>query len=224
MAGASNSFDGGTPGQAITPANSASSGTAFFTATAMTYSNARVHRGSLSGLIADGATGYVEHSLTGSGNRWVRAYVFCQTYNYDLVSLQMANGEYLSVGFIEGAAVLYKGAPGTADAWMDYVTFSPPAGWVRVELQASPAAVSTALARIYTEPESSTPTIELSGPVLRTATTWMVARYGGENVSGAPRYTDSVAWSDQDWIGPLLDTSAPRSLMPVTAVHRSATW
>ncbi|MFI6182548.1 hypothetical protein ACIA8R_43965 [Nonomuraea sp. NPDC051191] len=64
----------------------------------------------------------------------------------------------------------------------------------------------------------------LSAPISHVATTWVAARFGGFNASGAPRYTDSVAWSDQDWIGPLLDTSAPRSLMPVTAVHRSATW
>ncbi|MEU5863517.1 hypothetical protein ABZ815_20270 [Nonomuraea sp. NPDC047529] len=226
MAGASNSFDGGISGQAITSANSVSSGDAFSDAENATYSSAQAHRGLLSAQIAPDATGYVMLPMSGSGLRWARCYARASTIVYSLLAMELASGVQFGVDFGEGQAVLWKFTPPFVTTTMATQSFElPNNAWFRVELQATSEASGEAIVRLYNLPEAITPTVELSGSLNGASSTWTGALYGAAHGEAtAPVWVDSVAWSDAGWVGALLDSAPGKPLMSVAAAHRAARW
>lgn len=223
MAGASNSFDGGVAGTAITPANSATSGTAFDTASNITYSSAQAHRGPLSAVVAPLAYGTVSHSLSGTGVRWARCYAKPSDFVSSVIALDLASGDRFSVDLGEGEAALVRFTPPFSFFTLDTQPFTIPGGWMRLELQATSDS-GQATARLYASPEALSPTLELTGALSAPTGTWAQAVYGANNDSDtASSWIDSVAWSDTGWIGPLLDSAGPPPAVSRATVHRAAT-
>ncbi|MFI6909669.1 hypothetical protein ACIBKY_51000 [Nonomuraea sp. NPDC050394] len=220
MAGAANTFDGGTPGTSITPANSGGASGTPFSAANTSYAATPGMQGAACAIVPALNAGWVEHPLSGTGTRWVRAYNRPSDYSFGLVDLHLANGNYIRVDVNDGFIALTS-SNGSAETWVASQAFTPE-GWMRVELQASASASSTATARIYTDPDSETPAIQLTG-VVASGGTWRAARYGGSNDANAAWYFDSVAWSDTGWIGPLHDLR-PQPVIRSGAAHRAASW
>jgi hypothetical protein len=225
MAGASNTFDGGTNGAAITPANSGgASGTAFAVADSITYSSVHAHRGPLSAEIAPDAIGYVQYPLSGSGVRYARWYARPNNAINSLIEMELASGDLVGLDISGGQIILWR-ITDFDPTNLDTAPFAIPSGWVRLELQASSAAGGAAAARIYTNPESDVPAIELSGSDGAPASTWSAVRFAAVNQGTTPVWIDSVAWSDQGWIGPLPAAGSPPAVLTSpAAAHRAATW
>ncbi|MET7334355.1 hypothetical protein [Nonomuraea sp. NPDC005650] len=224
MPGASNSFDGGSHATAITPANSGgASGDAFAAADGTTYSSAQAYRGPLSAEITAGAIGYVQYPLSGTGSRWVRWYAKPTSAMNSLVEIALVNGDIVGLDIGSGQLTLWR-MTGFQQANLDTETFTPPGGWIRLEVQANADNSGFAAARVYATPEASTPTVSLSGSDVVVASTWSAVRVGGVNDGTTSAWTDEVAWSDQGWIGPLPETSIAPPRIPSAAAHRAATW
>ncbi|MEV0149698.1 MULTISPECIES: hypothetical protein [unclassified Nonomuraea] len=224
MAGASNSFDGGSNGTAITPANSGSaSGTAFSATDSITYSSAQAYRGPLSAQIAAGAIGYVQYALSGTGTRWARWYARPVSPSNSLIEMALANGDMFGLDISGGQIILWRNTNFNQNN-LDTKTFTLPGGWIRLEMQANSDNSGSATARIFTAPEASTPAIELSGSDVAVASSWDAVRFGSVNESSTPGWIDSVAWSDQGWIGPLPGTDVATPRIPRAATHRAAAW
>jgi hypothetical protein len=227
MAGALNSFEGGSNTVSVTAGNSGgASGDAFSSAAGVTYSTEQAAHGLVAGRTATGVTGTVTHALTGSGVRWARVYVhFSPTGGPgDIMWLNMG-------GFLNGYFVAYTAAAGSAELRAlvngSIVTLQSAAAslagqWIRVELQATSLASGAAEARFYTG-DATTPMLTLSGAALRAANTWSSVDYGGSN-SFLVRYIDDVGWSDTDWLGPAA-TKVPQPIRPIPQAHqRASRW
>ncbi|WP_433444569.1 hypothetical protein [Nonomuraea sp. CA-141351] len=224
MAGASNTFDGGAAATEITPANSGgSSGTPFASTSGLAYSSAEVHRGPLSATFAAGTTGSAGYTLSGTGTRWARCYAKPSESSFSLITLNLSGGVSFRIEIDRGQAGLSQFAPPFQTTYLHTAAFSPPSGWIRVELQAVNGS-GTVAARLYANPESLVHTLELSGPVAVSGS-WSGVAFGGSNSGTSPSWIDSVAWSDQGWIGPLLDDPvAARPVSGNAAAHRAAAW
>ncbi|MGW6499344.1 hypothetical protein [Nonomuraea angiospora] len=224
MAGASNSFDGGTHGTPITPANSGgASGIAFSAADSITYSSAQAYRGPLSAQIAAGAIGYVQYPLSGTGTRWARWYARPVTPSNSLIEMGLANSDSFGLDISGGQITLWRMTDFDQTS-LDTKAFTSPGGWIRLEMQAASGTSGFAMARIYITPEAATPTIELSGSDVASASSWDAVRFASVNESSTSAWIDEVAWSDQGWIGPLPETGAATPRIPSAAAHRAAAW
>ncbi|MEU8035717.1 hypothetical protein [Streptosporangium sp. NPDC049078] len=238
MAGATNSFEGGSNGVAISTGNSGGlSGTAFdkisldpFADPPMDplYSTARAAHGTVSGLLNGGKGNGVGWDLSGSNStRWVRAYLYkAGAWTGDVeIFIDMANGCYFALR--PGASnVLLRHYNNSSEATIATIAVTPASGqWIRLELQANNGAGGAAEARLYNSADSLTPSGQASGSRAQTASAWSSTNVFSS--ASADVWVDSVGWSDVDWLGSAAPVvPRPRSFIvgSSVAVHRTANW
>ncbi|MBN6054507.1 hypothetical protein JYK22_21375, partial [Nonomuraea sp. RK-328] len=224
MAGASNTFEGGTNAVTITTANSGGlSGAAFSAVSNVTYTTERAAHGSLAGRIAPLETGTVEHALSGSGIRYARVYAYWTAF-FQPLELRLTNsGNWYLVDITDTTVSLSATVNGSPNTLAQQTT-SLINQWVRIELQGTSAAGGQAEARFYAA-DSQTALFTLSGSAARTADTWSAVAYGGQNLAESAAYIDDVGWSDVDWLGSAVPARVPVPV-PVTpqAIQRASRW
>lgn len=137
-----NSFDGGSPGVAVSTANSGgTSGTAFNAATTgVAYSSSQAHSGGVSATFTtDAATTYLAWYPGASMNLAARAYYYLTEANsggeFHLIGLYEANGNGVIMFRLSASNIvrLYKNIAPTSNTWAPSLTM-PTGAWVRAEL------------------------------------------------------------------------------------------
>lgn len=136
-----NSFEGGTPAGAITPANSATGGTPFdAVASGAIYQNTRAHTGTISaGFSSAAGSPYVSWYPTSPTSFAARSYMWFDTANntgeFNLIGVYEANGNSVLIFRLSAGNILraYKNIAPTANIWAP-TTAMPTAKWVRCEL------------------------------------------------------------------------------------------
>ncbi|MBG0828565.1 hypothetical protein HS041_12375 [Planomonospora sp. ID67723] len=230
MAGGSNSFEGGTNGVAVSVGNSGgASGDAFNEVSGLTYANAQAAHGALSGSC--GSNGYGALAMSGSGTRWARMYIRATSWSNpsSIESMRMIFGtRYFSARPNASGLVEIKYFNGSSDSLQATgAVAAATSQWIRLEIQVSTPASSPAscTVRLYNDADSLTPseTITDASTAITTGT-WSQALFGYNVSFGGTAHIDSVAWSDVDWLGPILPN--PPTLPPPypTAAHRASRW
>lgn len=228
MTTATNSFEGGTNGTAVSTGNSGgASGTAFsYVDGPPKYSSLRAAHGSRSMLITTVDGGVAALAMSGSGTRWLRAYVWSTSWSnaFSIMYADMASGADISVELGSFSMVL-KHYNGASTATIATGTVAPATSqWIRVEMQITSDASGAAQARLYNSMDATSPSDSISGSRSQTASTWVQAAW--QFTAEADTWYDDVGWSDTDWLGPATASASlpPRPMATGLrqAVHRAA--
>jgi hypothetical protein len=232
----SNSFDGGSDGVLISPANSGGASGDAFSAVAGTlpkFSNAQAHTPGLGMRIVDPASAALPHQVewTGLGSLttavYLRWYVYLtgypvteRAYMIDLRTAAAAQCGFLRLfvtsGFVSAADATNSGfgADGSVSPALNK--------WVRIEARIVPSTTAGELQwRLFNNPESGTPSdASASHTGLTLGANIDAVRFGITTGAAAPAnpFTilfDDVAVGTGDWIGPTVAG-------PGTARNRSA--
>ncbi|MER7213223.1 hypothetical protein ABT340_39685 [Streptosporangium sp. NPDC000239] len=228
MTTATNTFEGGTNGTAVSTGNSGgASGTAFsYIDGPPKYSSLRAAHGNLSMLIDTVDGGIAGLAMSGSGTRWLRACVWSTSWSesFSLMYAEMTSGSYFSLELgLSSMALRHYNGTSTTDIATG--TVAPATSqWIRVEMQCASDASGSAQARLFNSVDSTTASDSISGSRSQTSTTWTQASW--RFTAEADTWFDDVGWSDTDWLGPATASASlpPRPMVTGLrqAVHRAA--
>src|SRR5687768_14535583 len=171
MAGDTNGFEGGTDTSAITTGNSGGlSGTAFSAVSSMTYSATQAAHGSLAGRTAGSTIGYAEHSLSGTGVRYARAYVYVGGLT-QFMHLKMASGNDSYLLQTDGTTITFFAEVAGSFTTLGTTSTTHTNQWMRIEMSGTTGTGGAGEARIYVG-DSSTAAATLTGSAARSSGTW----------------------------------------------------
>jgi hypothetical protein len=229
VAGATNSFEGGTNNSTITTGNSGGlSGTAFANVfNSPVFTNVRSAHGTLSARLPASVFAELNYDLTGSNStRWVRVYLYSASWSgtRDVITLYASGLYYWTVRLSSTTVTVLHYNGSGSDTTIATISQAPTAGaWIRVELQAINNASGACEVRLYNSADSTTPTGTATGSRTSTPTDWSTVAF----ISSASTdlWIDDVGWSDVDWLGPAVESPRPRTISGSTvAVHHAASW
>ncbi|GAA0853513.1 hypothetical protein ACFQVD_26425 [Streptosporangium amethystogenes subsp. fukuiense] len=228
MAGAANTFEGGTNTTAISTGNSGgTSGNAFSLAENVTFSTTRAAHGLLSARMPaeSGPTrASLGYDLSGNGTRWMRGYFYSASWASDPTLMLLFTADFYSfevqLTATQARVNVYNG---TSTATTATISAAPAVNqWIRVELQANNTTGAAEL-RLYNTADSSTATGTATGTRTIPASAWGGATW--TNIGAAETYADDVGWSDEGWLGPAVSAASLRPIIGASvAVHRAASW
>ncbi|MFF4779400.1 hypothetical protein ACFY05_41955 [Microtetraspora fusca] len=238
-----NSFEGGTHGVAITPANSGgTSGDAFTQVNpAITYSNVRAAHGTLSAEFPADTSAELswQGKLSGSGDRYARAYMWLDQptgdgYHGLFLTLATTNRTihwaariWIFPSYASLELYHYNSSTGIS-SYLDTAYPSVAAitkKWIRLELRANNAAAGSGEARLFADPESTTPAVTASGTITQTALAWDDA-FVSNTSPGMRSWVDDFKASDVGWPGPAAGLVPPTGLTatPASASQINLAW
>lgn len=221
-----NTFEGGSNGVAITTGNSGgASGTAFSNADYALYSTTRAAHGTVSSLLPppdEPATAKYSYDLSGSGTRWIRAYLWAASWSSSPLVMYLGTS---SLNFFDviltTSQVRVSHYNGSSDSVIATIAVAPATStWIRVEMQANTS--GAAEIRLYNTGDGGL-TGSASGS-RTTAGTWDEVAW--TNNGTADVYADTVGWSDERWLGSALPSSRRSHpiIGPSGAAHHAASW
>ena len=228
MAGATNTFEGGTNTTVISTGNSGgASGTAFSFAENTTFSTVRAAHGLLSARMPaeDGPTrASFGYDLSGNGARWVRGYFYSTSWASSPTLMGVSTVDFYSYDVeltsTEARIINYNG---TSSATIATISAAPAVNqWIRVELSANNTTGAAEL-RLYNTADSSTATGTATGTRTIPTSAWGGATW--TNIGATETYADDVGWSDEGWLGPAEVVAPPRPIIGASvAARRAASW
>lgn len=222
MALISQNFEGGSNGAVITTGNSGGvSGDAFTSVTNLSFSSAQAAHGILSGLASSSAAAALPTTGAASnGVGYVRMYLWVTgtTTTERVLGLNDTTGFFFGARLNASQLQLMTFNGSTSNYYTQGTTTLPANQWVRVEVAVRHAA--SLEARLYTTLDSFTATETITQTLGTGTDAWSSVVINTPTGS----YIDDLAWTDVNWLGPVLEPPPRPISVNARAAQRASRW